>query len=538
MPIDPELFRTTHYKARRYIDLQPACDIADPTGAKEKLINVTTLAKAIGSQSFWGRVGNTSAPLDAVRTADYARDNWELLSDMRSDERHEMLALSAGRDLARAASRGTAVHAMIESLLGGAPPMLLEDEAAEYLKVAEDVAADFADQVTVQEFVAFNRSQSHTPYGGTGDAMGANLIIDWKTRGPRAKHGAYEKEVAQLGLLSLCGYYFAEDADGAPHRVQMPVAPELMVVSIKPDSYEVFPVDLHGARAAAEAAIETYETKRNGERVGRAAVGASTLVPVVRETVPVATIMDAKPAASAGAGAAAVSVTVDPPSADSLAWFMGRYDAALAAGATRKEMAAAWPHGVAGPKNADQWSGADYASAVRALETVEAVHQMPFETPDPATPPVEPRNPWPITPTTTPMPLHNPEDSGTITADAAEVDALRHHYNTDLNDGIRDTLTRWQTEANQAGRPWHMGKQPVGQRRFSVARAAITVASQTLDDEIARGWVALVLGEVAIDGHGVGPLLGSLTISEADRLTELAALPTYAAAIAAAAADA
>ena len=78
-------------------------------------------------------------------------------------------------------------------------------------------------------------------YAGIFDALratGTTLLLDWKTRGPDAKHGR-EKEVAQLGLGTLCSTTFDVDRDGNPVRTAMLSFDELLVVSIRPDSYEV-----------------------------------------------------------------------------------------------------------------------------------------------------------------------------------------------------------------------------------------------------------------------------------------------------------
>lgn len=283
---DPERFRVQYRGGRRYVDREPADGTWEPTGEKDKLINCTTVAKAISSDAFFKKVGSSRVPLDALRVAKYADENLDRLAGMESDERVEAMATAATRDLNRAAERGTAVHSLIEALLKGQPPLILDGEAEQYLDIAEKVATDFADQLTHMEVVAFHRDHPERglDYAGTFDAFGKSAFLDWKTRGPDAKHGAYEKEVAQLGLGTLCSYYFDVDRDGNLVRTPMPSFDELLVVSIRPDSYEAYPIDPVLAADVAEKAIEVYVAKSTAASRARAATGQPR--PMAGETAP------------------------------------------------------------------------------------------------------------------------------------------------------------------------------------------------------------------------------------------------------------
>ena len=189
---DPERFRVLYRGGRRYVDREPADGTWEPTGEKDKLINCTTVAKAISSDAFFKKVGSSRVPLDALRVAKYADENLDRLAGMESDERIEAMATAATRDLNRAAERGTAVHSLIEALLKGQPPLILDGEAEQYLDIAEKVAEDFADQLTHMEVVAFHRDHPERglDYAGTFDGFGKSVFLDWKTRGPDAKQGA------------------------------------------------------------------------------------------------------------------------------------------------------------------------------------------------------------------------------------------------------------------------------------------------------------------------------------------------------------
>ena len=50
---DPERFRVLYRGGRRYVDREPADGTWEPTGEKDKLINCTTVAKAISSDAFF-----------------------------------------------------------------------------------------------------------------------------------------------------------------------------------------------------------------------------------------------------------------------------------------------------------------------------------------------------------------------------------------------------------------------------------------------------------------------------------------------------
>ena len=57
---DPERFRTTYYGGRRYIDPLPADGTWEPTGPKEKLVNCTSIAKAVDNAQFWKKLADNN----------------------------------------------------------------------------------------------------------------------------------------------------------------------------------------------------------------------------------------------------------------------------------------------------------------------------------------------------------------------------------------------------------------------------------------------------------------------------------------------
>jgi hypothetical protein len=117
--------------------------------------------------------------------------------------------------------------------------------------------------------------------------------------------------------------------------------------------------------------------------------------------------------------------------------------------------------------------------------------------------------------------------------DAEDAAALRSAFKA-MDSDRQSTVLAWQSEGNQADRPWTLGKTTTPKREWTVNRAALALARQTTDDEVARGWIALVIGEDTCQSFPPGALLGTLSTTEAERLAELAGLDSFAAAFAAA----
>ena len=466
---DPERFRVLYRGGRRYVDREPADGTWEPTGEKDKLINCTTVAKAISSDAFFKKVGSSRVPLDALRVAKYADENLERLAGMESDERIEAMATAATRDLNRAAERGTAVHSLIEALLKGQPPLILDGEAEQYLDIAEKVATDFADQLTHMEVVAFHRNHPERglDYAGTFDGFGKSVFLDWKTRGPDAKHGAYEKEVAQLGLGTLCSYYFDVDRDGNLVRTAMPSFDELLVVSIRPDSYEVYPIDPVLAADVAEKAIEVYTAKSTAASRARAATGQPRPM----------------------AGAVQACPTCGTTRQDERDWV-------LACGDDDGQ------GGYLGPPPGEFCSNGWHKRANK----IPPVGNAPA--------PAEPKT----------APEGGPADADKV---VALLERARSHA------AVAATVNRWVRDAARAHVDWRIGieAQYSTERRYALSYVAVELAEHlcsggddaAAEDEVARAALAMVIGD---DAHqpilAVGGLIGTLTIDQARRLVRIA----------------
>jgi len=98
------------------------------------------------------------------------------------------------------------------------------------------------------EFVVFNRTLNGHGFGGTCDAIveikSKRYVIDWKSRGEDSRHGCYAQEAAQVGAYSLASYIIVDR-----QRRLLPTLDGALVVSIKPDGFAVYPVDLPKAQA-------------------------------------------------------------------------------------------------------------------------------------------------------------------------------------------------------------------------------------------------------------------------------------------------
>jgi hypothetical protein len=149
----------------------------------------------------------------------------------------------------QARNRGGDVHRMAEARLYGVELQLPDDApGAAYQPIVAKMMAELAPEMVAAEFVAINRTLNLSGYGGTGDAVlkidGGLWIVDWKSRGEDSDHAAYGGEGAQVAAYHGAEYWIVDDGQGGAKRIRPLELAGGLIVSIKPDSYEVFPVDL------------------------------------------------------------------------------------------------------------------------------------------------------------------------------------------------------------------------------------------------------------------------------------------------------
>lgn len=209
------------------------------------------------------------------------------------------------------------------------------------------------------------------------------------------------------------------------------------------------------------------------------------------------------------------------PTRERIEWFVARYDE-LREAVPAEHIAQGWPEGVPGPRKAISWTSAEMDAAVAHLTRIEDDHGLPYPSPDPTAPAPDRRGRGTVSAVTSASPPPSAPNDGPL-MDADDVVTLRRRHAA-LPKAGKERVDGWVREGAAASRPWGMGKaiDAVPRRRWECARVSIGLARRTDDDEIARGWIALVIGEDAIQSHPVGALIGSLTIEEADQLAALA----------------
>ena len=237
----------------------------------------------------------------------------------------------------------------------------------------------------------------------------------------------------------------------------------------------------------------------------------------------VETVAPPSPSVSAPSPDHAGGVAQEQSDGARLEWFDARYDEILAAGVPKAKIAEAWPDGLPTPKARDTWTSDQLEHACKVVTELHHGAGLAFPPPDPAAP--APARPSKL--------RRKPKATKTLAApkDCEDLVAAYHAL-----DKVASTdVTRWQGQGVDAGRPWSAPTEKVSRWHWAVNSAAVGVARHAEGDtEIARGWIALVIGEDDCQTHPIGALLGSLSTSEAEKLAALTQSDTFAAAVAAA----
>ena len=510
---DAHNFRRTVNRALRYFDPLPPCELNPQPDEKRNLVNVTGITGVLASEFRATRHG-INGPLDAHRAAAWAVENLEALAAHEAGEAHAAIVKAAKADLAAAADRGTAVHALVEGELLGRPPLMLDPAAEPYRHSVEDLLGWLDAEVLLVEAVAFAPDGG---YAGTLDAalhsrrLGRTLVVDWKSRGAESSHGCYEKEVAQLGLLAACEYVVVDDAGQAVRR-RLPDLDGVAVASLRPDSWELYEVDLEGALEAGRLTLAAWQAVDGAKRTARRAKAKPiTAAGAHEEALADATelLADAFPG----------TVVDEDETAALLTERQGRVLDLLRVerDRDREGFAAQWQSildGVPGPQSSATWTHDQ-------LDAIERAYGLSFTDP-PA--PVAPVVPLPdrVAP-------RMPEDHGGP-ADPAAVDELVARLATSSK-AVRAWQSVWRAEGDAAGLAWRMGRGPhISARAFDASLAAWWLAElveQAEDTEVglddARRVLASVLGDAAeMPTITIGACLGALDREQAALAVTLA----------------
>lgn len=419
---------------------------------------------------------------------------------------------------------GTAIHAAIEVVNRGEEPLpLFEAEVTAYRGALADAGLTPVPELVERVVANTEHLIAGTFDVGLRDEAGNLFVADLKT-GSVGYPAAF---AVQLAIYATADSIVPRDSwdrfEAAPEFNQ-----ERGVIIHLPQGgpCTLHWVDLEAGRRGLQVALDVRawrsEAKAKNLLTEIAATDGTnnTAVVGVEGTVdnPTTSHPSPEPATGTRPGDGGSGVEVERPPAPSapdperLAWFSTRYDEVREA-AGPKAIKVAWPEDLATPKHRDQWSPGELDRAIKVLSRVAAKADMPFGSPDPQ--PAKLRR----------KPNHDTKDASPQEAEEARR-AYRH-----LPDDRQSLVLTWQSEANTAVRSFTAKADKPSRWSVLVSQAACGLAAHTDDDDIARAWLTLVMGEDTVQTHPVGALLGSLTLTEAERLCELVDLDTFAAAI-------
>lgn len=482
-PADADHYRVQvgRYGDRWYTDPLPGCSIApasDWTGP-----SISTVKKASGADWSFVSLG---------RAADDIANNPGRYDGLTRSEVYDTLNGANKRGLNRAAGRGTLVHLWAEDLLNGRPmrpvgaldlqALRLDrgslDDAMQYQAALSAFFAEHRPELVATEIVCLHRTLNGVGYGGTADAVlsigGKLYLADWKTRGADSSHGAYPEEAAQVSALAGAQYAIALGATG-PQRIELPEMAGGLVVSIKPDGYRAYPVDLD-AGFAHWSALHAWWVARRDERK---AVG--------------------RPWAPKGSADAPAD-----PQRDALrsrvAWLLDN--------GHEERLRVLWPADVP-PLSQAGHTPAQYAQIGALLDRIETAVSAPFAVTAPA--------PAPEEPAPAPAPAVVTVDEGGLVDDQA-YNLLSGAF-ASLAADRAELVSGIAAEAAAVGRPLSMD-QLRSVRRWEIGRALVRWANSGLSpDEFAVAVCDIATPEqVAAAADTVGGLLSLFTAAQADQL--------------------
>lgn len=284
-PADADNYRAKvgRYGDRFYVDPLPADDIAVDTDAAWP--SVSTVKKAASSD--WTFVALARAA-EAIHSAPRGFDGLD------QADIYEQLKTINRSGLRKAGARGTNVHTMLERGLRGRPLTDPMDGSAgrEYEPAVRAFLGTYRPRLVAAELVCIDRDLHGVGYGGTCDAIihidGRMYIVDWKSRSIDSAHGAYPEEAAQLGAYASAQYYIA----AGPRRIPIPadIAGGL-IISIRPDGYRIYPVDLQRATTHWRA-MHSWWVARRTERESLGKPWAPRAAPAVEDAITAAPDVD------------------------------------------------------------------------------------------------------------------------------------------------------------------------------------------------------------------------------------------------------
>lgn len=285
-PADADRFRVQYRGARYYIDPLPGCEILpeppkDDKGKPERLPSFTAI-KSLHSKVFKKKTDYGTHELTAVRAARYVAANKEHLLQLDEGGILAAVASAPQLDLSAAGERGNQIHLLMEAKVKGHVldkkwVEIYAPKALPYVDVIEDWWADQFISAEYAEVVGLNWEHR---YAFTSDVLGVTLrafpgqliATDWKTRGPDSNHGAYHEEGQQAAAAAFSEYIFVDRGDGTIVRRRPPPCDLGLIVSIKPDSVEMYEVDLDLAWQAWTRSCAGWRLRQEAASLGNKAV--------------------------------------------------------------------------------------------------------------------------------------------------------------------------------------------------------------------------------------------------------------------------
>lgn len=255
MSYNPDDFRVAvgRFKERWYHDPLPSCAIAEQSDWQGP--SISTVKKASGQD--WSFV-------TLKRIAELPPATLQQLANYNLSDRHNELRQLSQTALRIAAGRGSIVHLWAETMLlegtmrelteqdvfnMGLPVQAL-DEALKYRSALQTWFDTNQPELLACEAVVLNRDINSYGYGGTIDAWvklnGEVTALDWKTRTPSSRHGAYPEEAAQIAA-GIRGNYWMEPVNGSVQRSPIPNITRGTVISIKPEGCREYDIDINNA---------------------------------------------------------------------------------------------------------------------------------------------------------------------------------------------------------------------------------------------------------------------------------------------------
>lgn len=514
-PAHPDTFRVQvgRYGDRYYHDPLPADGTWPATDDQWPSVSIV--------KNAWPKQLGPWMAQEAARFAVEHRDTWTKLPE---DAAIDMIAKASDRTRNKAADRGTGVHTILEGIAEGREPHPeLMPDVAPYLPVLRQLVADLQPEWVYSEVVCISRSLG---YGGTADAairinagpLVGTYGVDWKSR-KAGRHDAHRDECAQLAAYSRCDYIIAE-VDGQAVRMAPPALDGGLIVSITPDDYRLYPVDLDAAWATWVDLREFHDTTKATIRgkhvvIPRRPVDAATVNTTSHVDDPFAGIDGGKvpPAAAPPAGAvveAATPAVCSPPpvslaSQARIDWCRDRLVALVTA---HPNAGIVPPEGVPTFRQAREdghrFTDDEIDAWCSALVEPEAEHTIPFPTPDPG------RSDTPQPPAPEPV----PPAPAKIAADDPRLASLA----TRVNALPPDLLAMFEAEAVTARRlpKFHRGHGTETQLAEAIA------ILEPLEEAATARRLRIDLSLSLLSAHGVEPIRALRLICDRDasRLNE------------------